>query len=163
YGKALAHYRHAALVEVAKGSRLLAAAYSATNNFSRITSLLHRHLRYARKGLTVLLQCGGVADHENFWMSGNSQIILDSHPAGAVRLHLQPLARWRGRDPGRPDHGLARNSFTCDHYAVRVDLIHAVSEPDLDTQFLESLLCSLGEVFRKGTENPRRHIDQHNS
>src|SRR5262249_38273670 len=114
YGKALAHYRHAALVEVTKGSRLLAAGDSATNEFSRITSLLHSHLRYARKGLTVLRERSGVADYENFWMSGNRQIILNSHPAGAVCLHPQPLSRWRGRDPGRPDNGLARNSLTSD-------------------------------------------------
>src|SRR5262249_48918285 len=135
----------------------------ATNEFSRITSLLHSHLRYARKGLTVLRERSGVADYENFWMSGNRQIILNSHPAGAVCLHPQPLSRWRGRDPGRPDNGLARNSLTSDQHAGRVDLIHAVSKPDFHAEILQSLLRSFGEVFRKGTENSRPPIDQHNS
>src|SRR5215469_5812730 len=35
YGKALAHYSHGALIEVAKWSRVFAASYAAVNEFSR--------------------------------------------------------------------------------------------------------------------------------
>ena len=50
-----------------------------------------------------------------------------------------------------------------DHHAVRVDLIHAVSESDLDAQILKSLLRRLRKMLRKRPENSRCHIDEHNS
>ena len=46
YSKALANYRHVALIEIAKWSLLRAAVYPAMDEFPRVTSLLHSHLRY---------------------------------------------------------------------------------------------------------------------
>src|SRR5215468_1248929 len=54
YNKTFAHNRQGALVEVTKRSRLLAAGYAALDEFSRITPLLHCHLRHAGKGFAVL-------------------------------------------------------------------------------------------------------------
>src|ERR1700757_1798071 len=163
YGKALAHYGHGALIEVAKRSWRLAAGYTAVNEFSCIMSLLYSHLGDAGKGFAVLLECRGIANHKDFGMSGDSQIFLNAYPPGTVRLHVKPLARRRRRDTGGPDYGLARNALTCHHYAVCVDLIHAVSESNLDAEILKSLFGSLREVLRERSENSRCHIEKHNS
>src|SRR5215475_13848813 len=122
YRETLAYHRHIALVEVAERSRLSAAGYAVVNESSSITSLLHGHLRHAGKRFAVLLECRGIANHKDLGISGYSQIFLNAHSPGAVCLHLQPLARRRRRHPGGPDHGLACDALTRDHYAVRVDL-----------------------------------------
>jgi len=88
------------------------------DEFPCIASLLHCHLSYARKDFAFLLECRGVANHKDFGMSRHGQIFLNAHPTGTIRLHIQPLARWRGRDTGGPDHSLARNALTSDHHAV---------------------------------------------
>src|SRR5208283_387264 len=54
--KALAHHRHVSFVEVTKRPRRRAAGYSAVDDFSCITSLLHGYLRNARKRLAVFLK-----------------------------------------------------------------------------------------------------------
>src|SRR6516165_4101410 len=130
YGKTLADDCHGALVEIAKRGRLLAPGYAAVNEFSRIMPSLHCHLRHAGKWFAVLFKCCGIANYKDLGMSGYSQIFLNAHPAGAVGLHLQPLAGGRRRDTGCPDHGLACNAPTRDHDAICVDLIHAVPEAD---------------------------------
>src|SRR5262249_18433601 len=162
-GKALAHHGHRALVEVAKRRRLFTAGYAVVNQFSSITSLLYGDLRHAGKGLPVLLKCSGIANHKDFGIPGHSQIALNAHPPGAIRLHLEPLACGRRRHPSGPDHGLARDPLTCNYYAICIDLIHAVPEADFDAQILESLLRGLREVLCEWPENPRPHIDEHNS
>ena len=55
-GKALAHHRHVAFVEVTKRTWRRTTGYAAVNDFSCIASLLHRYLRNAGKRLAVFLE-----------------------------------------------------------------------------------------------------------
>src|ERR1700732_792668 len=142
--KALAHHRHAAFVKVAKRAWCWFVGNAVVNYFSRVAPLLHRHLRDARQRFAVLIEGRRVPDHENLGVPWYRQIILYSHSPGAVCLHLQPFTCGRGCHSSSPDHGLARDSLSCHHDAVSVDLIDAVSQPDFDAQLLEPLLCCFG-------------------
>src|SRR5215469_16710444 len=96
-------------------------------------------------------------------MSGHRKILLNAYPAGAIGFDVQPLAGRRGCDTCSPDYSLAGNALARDDDAVGVDQIDALSEPDLDTQLLEPSPRSFGETLRKGRQNPRVPIDEHNS
>src|SRR5712691_5489421 len=87
------------------------------------------------------------------------EVRLDAHSPGTVRLHLQPLARGRGRHARGPDHRLARGALARHGDAVFVDLIHAVSQPDLHAQLLEPLLRGPGKVLRIRAQTPVRPMD----
>src|ERR1700683_1755113 len=156
--KALAHHRHAAFVKVAKWAWCRFAGNAVVNYFSRVAPLLHRHLRDAGQRFAVLIEGRRVPDHKNLGVPWHREIVLYSHSPGAVSLHLQPLTCGRGSHTGSPDHGFARDSFACHYDAVSVDLIDTVSQPDLDAQLLEPMLCCFGKVFRKWRQDSGCHV-----
>src|SRR5260370_9710999 len=64
YGKALADYGHSALVEVTKWLGCRFACDPPANQVSDVASLLNRHLRNTRWGLTVLVERGCLPNHQ---------------------------------------------------------------------------------------------------
>src|SRR6516162_2193295 len=163
HSETLADYGHGALVKVAEGSRRGIPNYAAVNQLSRVTPSLHRHLRNPWQRFAVLIEGGGVADDEDLGVSGHGEIFLNAYAPRAIRFDVQPLARRRGGNSRGPDNCLARDPFAGDHDPVRVDVIDAMSEPDFNSQLLESLLGGFGKGLRKRPQNTGSHIDEHNS
>jgi hypothetical protein len=145
--KAFTHNNHVAFVKVVEGAWRGFARDAVVNKLPCITALLHRDLGQARQGLAVLIKRCSVANNKYFGVSGHSQVVLDAHAPGPIRLYFQPHAGKRGRYSRGPDHGFARDALTRDHDAVTVDLIGGISEPDLDSQLVEPLLRRLGQVL----------------
>ena len=48
----------------------------------------------------------GVADYEDFRMTGHRQIGADLHPTGAIVLRIKPARRRRSHHAGSPDDGV---------------------------------------------------------
>ena len=82
-------------------------------------------------------------------MAGYCEILFHTHSAGTIRLDAEPLARRGRAHARRPNHGFTGDAFPCYDDAVGVDLINTVSEPDLDTQAFEPLLCRTGKFLTK--------------
>ena len=101
-----------------------------------------------------------VTDHEDLRMAGHAKILLDTHAAGAIRLRLEPLAGLRRRHPRGPDHRLAGDALAGYDDAIGVDMIHAVSEPNLDAELLEPTLRRRRQRLGKRREHTVPHIDQ---
>src|SRR5215472_8066578 len=160
--KTLAHDGHAALVKVTEGTKRWFANNAVVNQLSCITPLLHRHLRYTWQRFAVLIEGHRIADNENLGISGHGKVFLNAYPPCVIHFGIQPLARGRGCDACSPDHRFACDALARDYDAFRVDVIDAVSEPDFDTQLLESLFRSSGETLGKCSQNVSR-INEHNS
>jgi hypothetical protein len=132
--KALPYYSHVSLIEVREGAtRWRSAGNSAVNHLGGVASLLHRHLRNAGQRLAIFLERCGIADDKNLWMSGNREVTLNAYSAGAIRFYVQPLACRGGSNTRSPDHGLAYDPLAAYNDTIVVNLLHAMSEPDLNT------------------------------
>src|SRR6266481_4792501 len=147
HSKTLAHHGHVPFIEIAKWAWRAIAGNAAVNQSPCIAPLLNRHLCNTCQWLAVLIERCGIANHKDLGMAGHSQILLDAYPTGAVCLRAQLLACWRGRHTRGPDHGFAQNTLPRHRDPVRVDLIDALPEPNLDAQFLELLFRGLGKVL----------------
>src|SRR6267154_5297448 len=147
YRKAFTHNSHVAFVKLVEWTWRGFACYAVVNKLPCITALLHCHLCHTRQWCAVLIERCGVANNKYFGMSGHSQVVLDAHAPGSICFHLQPFARKRGRHSRGPDHGFGRDAVARHRDAVSVDLIGAMSEPDLNAQLVEPLLRRLGQVL----------------
>src|SRR5262249_11000337 len=96
-------------------------------------------------------------------MSGHSEILLDAHSSGAVRFRLEPLGGGRRSYPRGPYHRVARDAFTRYDHARIVDVFNAATQQYLHAQLLQSVLRGAGEALRKGSQHPRRLVDQYNT
>src|SRR5260370_20852805 len=70
---------HVAFVEVTKRLGRPLSGKLASNQFSSIASLLQCNLVYTPQRFSVLIERGGIADHENFRMIWNPEIFLNAH------------------------------------------------------------------------------------
>src|SRR5258708_21310839 len=163
HSETLAHHRYITFVKVAERGRLGIANNAIANQLTRITPLLNRYLSNSWQGFAILVKRRRIAHDENRGVSGHRKIFLNAHPSRAICFDVQPLARRRGCYTCSPDHRFACDALARDYDTVRVDVIDAVSEPDFDSQLLESLLRGFGETIRKRPQNTGRHIDEHNS
>src|SRR5262250_3236023 len=140
HGEALADDGHRSFVEVPKRLRRGLSRDASPNQPGCIAPLLHRDLRDAGEGTTVLIERRGVADDEDLRMTADGQVRLHADAAGVIRCRLEPLARRGGRHARRPDHGLAGDALTGYGRAVGVDMVHALTEPHLDAELFEATL-----------------------
>src|SRR5712675_1041380 len=143
YRKAFTHDSHVAFVKVVEWTWRGFVRDAVVNKLPCITALLHRHLGHPRQWFAVLIERCGVANNKYFGISGHSQVVLDAYAPGSICFHLQPFARKRGRHSRGPDHGFGRDAVARHRDAVSVDLIGAMSEPDLNAQLVEPLLRRL--------------------
>jgi hypothetical protein len=125
--------------------------------------LLYRNLSNSWEGFSVLVKRCRVSHHKNLGVSGHTKIFLNAHPSCAICFDVQPPTRWRGCDTCSPDYRFTWDPLARDYDTFRVDLIDGVSEPNFDTQVLESLLRGLGKILRKRPQNLGSHIDEHDS
>src|SRR5213080_1787340 len=98
HGDALPNDRHGALVEVPERARRGLTRDPPADEPSRVAPLLHRDLGDAGEGLPVLLEYGGVTDHEDLRMPRDAQVGPHLDAAGPIRRD-----GW-----GRPRRGAAR-------------------------------------------------------
>src|SRR6266702_4560033 len=162
-GKAFANYRHVAFVEIAKWRRSGLSEEAFSNQPSRVTSSLHRHLSHAGQRLAVLLNRGGIPDHKNLRMSGHREIGLHFDASRAIGFDSQPFARRRRSYSGGPDHGLAGDPLACHDDTVLIDLIHTMAQPHLDTQLLEVFPGCFRKAFGEGAEHAIGHVQENDA
>src|SRR5438093_7088398 len=104
HGEALPHDRHVALIEVAERTRRRLSREPPADEPSRVAALLHRDLGDAGERLPVLLEYGGVTDHEDLRMPRDAQVGLHLDAAGPIRCDAPPLpGRLQGHPRGRDD------------------------------------------------------------
>src|SRR6266566_3168379 len=126
-GKAFANHCHVAFVEIAKWRRSGLSEEAFSNQPSRVTSSLHRHLGHAGQRLAVLLNRRGIPDDKNLRMPGHREIGLHFDASCAIGFDPQPFAR-RGRSySGGPDYGLAGDPLASDDHTVLVYLIDTMA------------------------------------
>src|SRR6266436_2827853 len=92
--EALPDHSHATFVEVTKRTQTVLAGNPPANQVANITSLLHRHLSDARQRFAILIERRCIADHEDFGITWNSRLSLDSESPRTVGLGIQPLPGW---------------------------------------------------------------------
>src|SRR4029077_6716736 len=126
-------------------------------------SLLHRDLGDATQRFPVLIERRGIADYENFRITGNTQIAFDAHATSAIRFCPQPFSGRRRRNTSRPDHCFARNSLPCDNDSFAVDLLDVVAQMDFDSELLQMELRCLRQTRGKSAKNLSSAIEQNNS
>ena len=98
-----------------------AACQSCRNAFSDEGTLLLRHRRETRQGLSpCILHDSRIADHENLGVMGQRQIRFHPNAPGRIMPRTQPGCRWRSRHPSRPhDCGRRDGLLGHDHASSR--------------------------------------------
>ena len=134
HGEALPHDSHAAFVEVPERARRGLTRDPPADEPSRVAPLLHRDLGDAGERLPVLLEYGGVTDHEDLRMPRDAQVGPHLDAAGPIRRDGQPLPGGRRRHAGGPDDRPAGDPLAPDDDAVLVDVIDAMAQPHVHAQ-----------------------------
>ena len=163
HGEALADQGHGAFVEIVEGRRRGLRDDPTVNQHSGVAALLHGSLGHAGQWMTVLIERRRITDHEDLGMARDAEILLDAHAARAVHRRLEPFACGRRRDPRRPDHRLARNALARHDDAVGVDVLHTVTQPNLDAKLVQPRPRRRRQAPGERAEDTRsqrpRHLD----
>src|SRR5215813_2675512 len=160
YGKALANNGQIPLVEVAERRRSGLPADASVNQRPRVASLLYRDLRHARQRMTVAIERRSITEHEDLGVTCHGEIRLHADAAGAIRRRLEPRAGGRRRHPRGPDHGLTGDALATHDDAVGVDMVHAVTEPNLDAELLEPTPRRRRQFLGKRREDTAPGVDE---
>src|SRR5260370_23321944 len=157
------HNCHVALVEVLEWFGRRSTYNAAVNQLARIPALLECQLGDSRERFAVLIERCSVAKDKDFRVSWHREVRLHAYSSCSVGIHVEPLACGRWCNASCPDDRLAEDPFVRDDNAVRIDLVNAVTEAIFNAKVLKPLFCGFGEILRKSRQNPRRHVDEHDS
>src|SRR5262245_1818405 len=151
------------LVEVLEGSPRGLAGDGTCDRPARVVPALDGDLSQPRQRTAGVLNGRGVADHEDFGMSGYREIGLDVHPAGVIGRCPQPGPGWGRVYSRRPEHAATADALVVDDDAIFVDVLDARTRAHLDAHPLQIALRLSREGFRVGGEDARTGIDQDDS
>jgi hypothetical protein len=81
-----------------------------------VDTALDRYLRNTRQLVSIGTEKGrSIADHKRLGMTGNRQVLLDNHAAGAIARHTKSRAHGEAADTGGPQHGPRIEPFVPEH------------------------------------------------
>src|SRR5215468_8321451 len=103
-GKAFADNGHVPFVEVAERTRYGFPAKSLADQPACISALLNCNLSDARQWLPILLERGGIAHNEDFWMARHRKVRLNLDSSRPIGFNAEPFAGRRWSDSCSPDY-----------------------------------------------------------
>src|SRR5690348_10685160 len=96
-----------------------------SNQFADEAPLLDRHWCDAGEHLALfVLGSGEIADHEDFWMTGNTQIRLHLHASGTIHWSSEFLPERGSGDSSCPQHDGRGKARVADMNRPRFNLRH---------------------------------------
>src|ERR1700742_3847858 len=115
------------------------------NQLPGVPALLNSDLRDARQRTAILIERGGVTDHEDFGVAGHRQVSINPNAPGPIGWHAPPFARPPGRAARGPDYRVTENPLAVYDDPFCIDPIYRVPEPYFDSEGLQPFRGRHGE------------------
>src|SRR5216683_1999602 len=162
-GEPFPHNRHVSLVEILEWFRRGSAHNAFVNQLARVSALLKGNLSDSRQRFAVLIERRRIANDKDLRVSWNAEVGLHAYAPCSIGIYVEPLACGRGCNARGPYNRFAYDTFTREDDAVGINVVNAVTETNFNAQILKPLICGFGKILGKSGQNPRCHVDEHDS